>query len=95
MVALICGAIAAGIAVRKNRSAVGWFLIGALLSLVGIVIIAMLPAATPGAAHGTRKVYCGRCTAAQDIPIEDSSFVCWQCKRDNKVPSLPPATPER
>ncbi|MEX0716899.1 MAG: DUF4339 domain-containing protein [Planctomycetaceae bacterium] len=40
---IICGAIAAAIAHHKGRSAIGWFFMGFFFSLIGIVIVAVLP----------------------------------------------------
>jgi hypothetical protein len=43
IVSLICGAIAAVVASGKGRSPIGWFFLGFLLGLIGIVIVAVLP----------------------------------------------------
>lgn len=40
---LILGAISSAIAHNKGRSAVGWFFGGALLGLIGLIIVAVLP----------------------------------------------------
>lgn len=90
VIMVICGLIASGIASSKNRSGVGWFLGGALLNLVGILIVALMPAAPPPPPKGTRRVYCERCNALQNVPAKESSYECWQCKKTNKVASLKP-----
>lgn len=43
VIAVACGAIASG----KGRSGFGWFIIGALLSLIGLIIIVCLPSLKP------------------------------------------------
>ncbi len=43
--AIIMGSICAIIAKEKGRSPIGWFLVGLLLSLIGLIIIAVLPRA--------------------------------------------------
>jgi len=42
IIGLIMGIIGAGMAERRNRSAVGGFAMGFLLSLLGLAIIALL-----------------------------------------------------
>jgi hypothetical protein len=39
---IICGAICAAIASAKGRSAIGWFFLGSLLGLLGVIIIVCL-----------------------------------------------------
>ncbi|ETZ58189.1 hypothetical protein L838_0010 [Mycobacterium avium MAV_120709_2344] len=46
---LICGLIAAAIGHSKNRGILGSFLLGALLNVIGIVVVAMLPSGVPKA----------------------------------------------
>ena len=43
VIMLICGVLGATIAAKKGRSAVGWFFGGFFFSLVGIIIVAVLP----------------------------------------------------
>jgi hypothetical protein len=88
-----CAVIAALIGQSKNRSVVGSFLLGLILGLIGIVIIALMPKkaaplgyytppapVVPAAPPGMRPVQCPRCNAAQNIPVADTSYECWQCK---------------
>lgn len=82
---VVCGVIAAAIASAKNRSMLGWFLLGALLGLIGVLIVALLPSEPPPAPLGMRMVRCTRCNAVQNIAIRDSAFECWQCKHSNEV----------
>lgn len=41
---LVCGVVMAIIAGSKGRNAFGWFFVGLLLSILGIILIACLPA---------------------------------------------------
>ncbi len=43
-VAIICGIVTAIIASSKGRNAFGWFFVGLLLGIFGIILIACLPA---------------------------------------------------
>lgn len=40
---LICAGVTAAIASSKGRSGIGWFLIGAVLGIFGIILVACLP----------------------------------------------------
>ncbi|ACM35620.1 MULTISPECIES: zinc ribbon domain-containing protein [Rhizobium/Agrobacterium group] len=40
---IICGAVTAIIATSKGRSGVGWFFVGMLISIFGIILVACLP----------------------------------------------------
>ena len=81
---LICGAIAAAIGSAKNRSALGWFLLGALFA-PSVLIVAVLPKLPPRPPLGMRSVQCPRCNAVQNIPHGQTMFECWQCKLVNNV----------
>ena len=48
---LICAGVTAAIASSKGRSGVGWFLIGAILGIFGIILIACLPSLKPQATY--------------------------------------------
>lgn len=80
VILLVCGVIAAAIGRSKNRSILGSFLLGALLSVVGIVIVAVLPNGIAKPPPGMRPVRCPRCNMVQNIPEGDSTYECWQCK---------------
>ena len=43
IIALIGGGLCAALAVEKNRSPLGWFFIGFLLPLIGIILMFVLP----------------------------------------------------
>lgn len=48
---LLCGIVCAIIAGSKNRSAVGWCLIGLLIGIFGVILIACLPKVEQGRDH--------------------------------------------
>ncbi|MFL0289325.1 hypothetical protein ACJH6H_29320 [Mycobacterium sp. SMC-21] len=85
---VLCGIASAVIAGSKNRSRLGWFVLGLLLGVIGLVIIAVLPRQAPLAPLGMRSVSCVRCNAVQNVPKSDAEFECWQCKLTNEVPAL-------
>ena len=82
---LVCGVIAAAIGHAKDRGAFGSFLLGALLGPIGIVIVAVLPNGVPKAPPGMQAVRCQTCNVVQNIPVADTTFECWQCKRNSKA----------
>lgn len=84
----IGGIIAACIASVKNRSTVGWFFLGLLFGLIGVLIVGVLPSAAPGPPRGMRREYCKRCNAIQNVSACEPSYECWQCKQVNQVGSL-------
>jgi len=44
---ILCGVVTGVIAANKGRSGFGWFLIGAILGIFGIILIACLPSLHP------------------------------------------------
>jgi hypothetical protein len=76
---LICGLIAAVIASAKNRNALGWLALGVLFA-PSVLIVAVLPKLPPAPPVGMRSVQCPRCNAVQNIPDDQPTFECWQCK---------------
>ena len=76
---LICGIIAAVIGSAKNRSALGWLLLGALFT-PSVLIVAVLPKLPPSSPTGMLSVQCPRCNAVQNISYFETTFECWQCK---------------
>jgi hypothetical protein len=77
---LICLIVAGAIANSKNRNALGWAFITGLLPVIGLIIVAVLPALPPPAPIGMRSVQCPRCNAVQNVPLASQTFECWQCK---------------
>jgi hypothetical protein len=74
---LICGVIAAMIGQSKNLSAGSSFAWGAILGIIGIVIVVLQ---SPGAPVGMSAAKCPRCNAVQNVRFDQPSFECWQCK---------------
>ena len=59
----------------------GLFALGALLGVIGIVIVLFLPAELPKAPNGMLAVKCPRCTTVQNVRLGlGDTFECWQCK---------------
>lgn len=81
-VALVCGLISASLASNKNRDGMGYFILGFLLGIIGVIIAAGAAPATPKAPKGLRQVSCPRCNAVQNMPVKDDNYECWQCKSD-------------
>jgi hypothetical protein len=76
---LVCGIIAAVIGLAKNRSAFGWFLLGALFA-PSVLIVAVLAKLPPRPPAGMLSVQCPRCNAVQNISYFETTFECWRCK---------------
>ena len=68
---IVCSIACAVIAHAKQRSVVGWFLLGMLLGIIGIIIVAVLPSNEP------RKI-CPFCRGS--IPLE--ATICKYCSRN-------------
>jgi ribosomal protein S27E len=77
---LACAAICMMIASRKNNSVLGAFFLGAILGIIGIIIVIAEKPGLPAAPHGMRAVKCTRCNAVQNINRGQPQFECWQCK---------------
>lgn len=77
---VICSIIAGTVAGRKNRSGGGFFLLGLLLPVIGVVAALLAaPGATPPPL-GMLAVTCPRCNAQQNVPKGQDEYQCWQCK---------------
>ena len=57
IVGLLAGAITAALASGKNRSPLGWFVIGFLLPLIGLILILVLPKGDGGFVDPGLDVY--------------------------------------
>ena len=77
---LICGIITLLIGQKKNMGSIVAFALGALLGVIGIVIMLFLPTQLPKAPKGMYATKCCRCTAVQNLPMGQAEFECWQCK---------------
>jgi hypothetical protein len=92
---LICLIAAGVIASSKNRNAFGWAFITGLLPVVGLIIVAVLPALPPPAPVGMLSVRCPRCNTVHNIPAVDTTFECWQCKLVSDAAGAHVDTPRR
>lgn len=82
---LAWGAITAGIAQAKNlRTTWEWFLVGAVFSIIGVVVVVLMKPELPGAPRGMRALKCPRCNAVQNVPCEQPLVECWRCKAVHK-----------
>jgi hypothetical protein len=81
---LIAAVVGSIIANAKNRSPIEGLLWGGLLSVLGLIILACLPSKVPADVppKGMEAVKCPRCNAVQNVPREDTHWVCWQCHLD-------------
>jgi LSD1 subclass zinc finger protein len=78
---IVCGIIAMFIGQEKHINMFGSFVLGALLGVIGIVIMLFLPKELPKAPDGTTAVRCPRCNTVQNVPLNQAQFECWQCKQ--------------
>ncbi|MGO9155336.1 hypothetical protein [Mycobacterium sp.] len=76
---LIFGAIAAAIGQKKNLLVAESFLWGALLGIIGVIIVIFRRPGLPKAPPGMRAAKCPLCNAVQNIPETQPGCVCWQC----------------
>ncbi|TDP31474.1 hypothetical protein [Nocardia ignorata] len=79
--AVVCGVLAAAIAGSKGNSGVGYFALGVVSGVIGIVVALVVPgrARTP---RGWGRIRCPRCGTEQNVEPGRSEFVCWQCEFD-------------
>lgn len=73
---IICGFAAAAIASGKNRSSLGWFFLGLLISIFAVIIVACLPKLEPDLRETHRK--CPHCAE----PVLKEAKVCKHCHKD-------------
>lgn len=89
VICLIFGAITAAIAQSKHLRPGQWFVAGALLSLIGAVLVICAPSGLPKAPNGMRAVKCRRCNTVQNVPEGQRVYECWQCKGNNELWAAP------
>ncbi|MDI9954927.1 MULTISPECIES: hypothetical protein [unclassified Rhodococcus (in: high G+C Gram-positive bacteria)] len=80
MIWLIFGIIAGVIAAKKNRSQLGFFLLGFCFGPLGILAAALVSPGLPPAPLGTNVAICVQCNAQQNVPSTELTYQCWQCK---------------
>jgi hypothetical protein len=84
--AVACAFVASSIAARKHRNPAVFFVLGLVLSLMGVAIAKVLPSRAPA---GSRPIKCPRCNAVTNVPDGQSEFQCWQCQLESPVPDRP------
>jgi DNA-directed RNA polymerase subunit RPC12/RpoP len=77
---LIFGAITAAIGQKKNFPMAESFLWGALLGIIGVIVMIVRRPGLPKPPPGMRAVKCPRCNAVGNRPETQPKYVCWQCK---------------
>lgn len=92
--ALIFGAITAAIGQKKNFLVAESFLWGALLGIIGLIVMIVRRPALPKPPPGMRAVKCPRCNAVGNTPDTQPEYVCWQCKAGYHVKGRTPQTPQ-
>jgi len=73
LIAIICAIASAGIAARKERSVVGYFFLGLLTSVIGLVIALTME-------HGWICKYCKE-------GVKKDALICPHCRKEFKVES--------
>jgi len=64
---------------------------GALLGIIGVIIVICRRPGLPQAPPGMRAVKCPRCNTVQNVPEKQRVYECWQCKASNELWPAPPA----
>jgi ribosomal protein S27E len=90
---LICGGIAALIGQKKNLPVKDSFIWGALLGIIGVVVVICQRPGLPQAPPGMRAVKCPRCNTIQNVPESQRIYECWQCKASHELWAAPRAAP--
>lgn len=98
VICLITTGIAAAIARSKHTPVGQAFVVGALLSIIGIIIVAVAPPGLLKAPAGMTAVKCPRCNMIQNVAEEQRNYQCWQCKYEHErwaapTPWAEPAPP--
>ena len=86
---IICGVVTGVIASNKGRNGVGWFLVGCILGIFGVILIACLPSQNPQQVYlasnpnitepAVRRVkVCPDC--AEEVMVE--ARICRHCRHE-------------
>lgn len=89
VICLIMGGVAAAIGRAKNLPTGQSFALGALLSLIGVIIVICQKPGLPQAPPGMRAVKCLRCNTTQNVPESQRVYECWQCKDSHELWAAP------
>ena len=79
VICLIFAAITAAVGQIKNLPVGQSFALGALLGIIGLIIVIVQRPGLPKAPPGMRAVKCPRCNTIQNIPEMKPEYLCWQC----------------
>jgi hypothetical protein len=90
---LICGGIAALIGQKKNLPVKDSFIYGAVLGIIGVVVVICQRPGLPQAPPGMRAVKCKRCNTVQNVPEDQRVYECYQCKASHELWAAPPVAP--
>ena len=78
---LILGIITVLIGQKKNLLGTS-IILYLLLGVIGTVILVFIDSGAPKGMYATK---CARCTAAQNLPVGQVEYQCWQCKTGQHV----------
>jgi hypothetical protein len=76
---LIWGAITAAIGQSKNYPVGESFAWGALLGIIGLIVVVCRKPALPPAPPGMWVVKCWHCNAVQNVPHTQTEYSCYRC----------------
>ena len=79
---VLCAVTGAIISNGKNRGALDGFMWGAVLGIIGVIIVIC---EKPGAPKGMYTATCARCNTVQNVPQGQAEYTCWQCKASQHV----------
>ena len=85
-VAVIFGLITYWIAMTRNRTSVGYFLLGFFYGPLGPLVATLLHRGNPPTPSGMLAVDCLRCNAGQNVEPSEPEWTCWQC--DTTFPTV-------
>jgi hypothetical protein len=87
---LIFGCITLAIGQKKNFPAAESFLWGALLGIIGLIVVLVRKPGLPKSPPGLRAVKCPRCNAVGNVPDKQPNYECWQCNASYRVAERKP-----
>jgi hypothetical protein len=77
---MICAVIAGVVTERKNRNSGGFFLLALIFPIIGLIAALLVTPGDPPPPEGTKAVICPRCNAKQNVPKDNQTYACWQCR---------------